>query len=395
MSLATIEKPEVKVARQRPQRKFFWLCAQFFVFLLVGLLLLEPILTLAGVADEEVLDIDEKLGWIPMPNRSSTYRTEGFSRSKINSLGMRDIERTVAKPANTYRIAVLGCSQTEGRQVPIEKTYCQLLEKQLNNESKTIRYEVLNFAVSAYSLGQEYLCLRHKVLQFQPDLVIFTARPNSILYMGPTLKKGFINSPPLFGVLPDGSLVEDHNKQNMWLNSADGKRFKIVRWLRYHSRLWGVLGKCSLALSQFRMTSETYFKNFMRGEFALPSVAGETKSQEPVKADPSLKPAMDYLGKVAAAIVKSAEADCRKAGCRFVLLYLPASERYRDEREKQIFYDIARQQKLNFIDLNPEFDRLEKNPKNLFYVLVHLSAAGNEAIAKSLYKHLSGSSVLK
>jgi hypothetical protein len=398
MSQATFAKGHIESTRARVIRtdSKWLLIAQFFVFLIGGLILLEPILSLAGVAEEEVLEIDEKTGWTLMPGRTFTYRTEGYSRSTINSLGMRDVERTVAKPANTYRIAVLGCSLTEGKQVDLDKTYCQLLEKRLNKGNSPVKYEVLNFAVSAYSLGQEYLRLKHKALQFKPDLVIFTARPNSLLFMGPTLKTGFLHSPPLFGVLPDGTLFEDHNKQKMWLASADGIRTKNCHWLRRNSRLWGLAGRCVLSIDEFYDATVIHLRKLWSGEFSVEQTAkNDTEKKLSNNRNSKFRPEMVFLGRVAEAVLKAAKNDCQKADCKFVLAYLPASEKYRDPAEREIFESIAQRQKLNFIDFNPEFDRLEKEGNNNFYVVVHFSKAGNEAVEKYLYRQLVLQDLLK
>ena len=115
MTLSTLEKTEItghSVAAKKPRRRLLSI-VEFLLFLIVGLVLLEPVLKLAGVADEENYLLDDKIGWKPVPNRSATFRGEGYSRYKINSLGMRDKERTIAKPPNTFRIAVIGCSMTE------------------------------------------------------------------------------------------------------------------------------------------------------------------------------------------------------------------------------------------------------------------------------------------
>ncbi|MBC7997204.1 MAG: hypothetical protein IAF58_04645, partial [Leptolyngbya sp.] len=113
--LEKTEKSELKPF-VKPGRAWILIGLEFFVVLVFGLLLLEPIFSFAGVANEEVLDIDPVSGWTLMPNRSFTYRKEGFSQSTINSHGMRDVERSLVKPENSYRIAFVGCSITEGNQ---------------------------------------------------------------------------------------------------------------------------------------------------------------------------------------------------------------------------------------------------------------------------------------
>ncbi|MCC7529466.1 MAG: hypothetical protein IT342_13160 [Candidatus Melainabacteria bacterium] len=399
MTQTTLERPQAKsepfVAKE-PSRRLL-AAAEFMLFLIVGLLLLEPILKIGGVVDEENYAIDKRIGWTPVPNRSATYRSEGYSRYKINSLGMRDVERTIAKPPNTFRIAVLGCSVTEGKQVPIDQTYCRVLENQLNASGGPIKYEVLNFAVSAYTLGQEYLRMKCFALQFKPDLVIFTARPNALLYMGPNHKAGFFNSRPIFGVMPDGSLVEDHHFQNHWLASAEGRRVQNTRWLSDNSSLYALIGKCAFSLAEFKKKLTTEFAllfapkrkraNIIAGSL-LPGVDVRTSKQ-------TLSGALDYLGQVAAAIVKEAKGECDKAKCRFLLAYLPASARYRDAKEAKIFSDFCRSMKIDYVDLNPEFDRIERTSTTPLYVEIHPSKFGHERMANSFHRLFQEGGYLK
>ncbi len=399
MTKATVERPEVKIAQvavKEPRRLLFAI-GEFLLFLIVGLLLLEPVFKLAGVVDEENYLLDDKVGWKPVPNRSATYRAEGYSRYKINSLGMRDIERTIAKPPNTFRIAVLGCSMTEGKQVSIEETYCSLLERQLNKDGGAVKYEVLNFAVSAYTLGQEYLRLKYFALQFKPDLVVFTARPNALLYMGPDLKRGFFNARPVFGVMPDGTLVEDHNFQKHWRASAEGQRVKNFEWFSTYSTLYGVVGKCAYSLAEFkkntmaRLCLEFTPKNKQQQVLANLMLPG-VDVRETMKVQSG---ALEYLGKVAAAIVREAKSECDKAHCRFLLAYLPTQSRYLDVRERQIIRQFSEEMKLDFVDLNPEFAQLERVSSTPLYIDIHPSKFGHEMMAASFRKQLEKKGLLK
>ena len=92
---------------------------------------------------------------------------------------MRDREYTVEKPAGVFRIAVLGSSIDMGWGVGTEETYVNLLEDWLNAHAArrglARRFEVLNFAVAAYSPLQRLEAFRRKAVAFQPDLVLYSA----------------------------------------------------------------------------------------------------------------------------------------------------------------------------------------------------------------------------
>lgn len=89
-----------------------------------------------------------------------------------NSYGMRDRERSMKKGEGVFRIATLGDSYTFGQGVESEEAYPSVLEKLLNGSGSGYQYEVLNFGVPGYSSRDEALVLRHKAMQWNPDLII-------------------------------------------------------------------------------------------------------------------------------------------------------------------------------------------------------------------------------
>ncbi len=358
---------------------------EFVIVLVIGLLLLEPLLTLGGVGNEESLDIDLATGWSPMPNRAYTYRKEGFAHNTINSLGMRDRERTVAKPPGTYRIAVVGDSLTEAEQVAFDKTYCSVLEKMLNAEGGGRKFEVLNFGVSAYSLGQEYLRLKDFALRFQPDLTIVATRSGAILYMGPNPRLGFFNARPIFGIAPDGTLVEDHHFQNYWLTTTEGKRMKATRWLRYNSRLWGVVSKCAEQIAIFKATSEQQIKNLLSG---AKNVQGVNSSAPVTPSKGSLDSALVYLGQVADRLLGECKSECNKKGSEFVLICLPLRKEVREPEELKLLAGSASKHSFNFYDLNQTYDQADAVAQKSFFITDHMSESGHKHVAEQLYKIL-------
>ena len=98
-------------------------------------------------------------------------------RLRTNSQGLADKEYSIEKPANTYRIAVLGSSWTMPASVPQETAYHAVLEEALNARSTGLNYEVINFGVEQYGLGEMVATLEHRVKPYKPDLVIFAMTP--------------------------------------------------------------------------------------------------------------------------------------------------------------------------------------------------------------------------
>jgi lysophospholipase L1-like esterase len=147
---------------------------------LVALLAAELLVRVAGAAPKVYairkgrfqLSHNPKIGYEPVPlvysgRELSFYDYLGAS----NSLGFRDREHAVAKPAGVYRIVVLGDSIAAGLHVERnEDVFPPILERLLGQAG--LRAEVINLAVSGYNTQQEVEMLREKGLQYHPDLVV-------------------------------------------------------------------------------------------------------------------------------------------------------------------------------------------------------------------------------
>ncbi|MDD5246394.1 MAG: hypothetical protein PHS09_03255 [Candidatus Omnitrophica bacterium] len=90
----------------------------------------------------------------------------------INSDGLRGPEYPVNKPKDTFRIIMLGDSETLSVMLAENQTLAAQLEAILNKHSLKTRYEVMNFGVEGYSTFQELEQLQTKGLKYNPDLVI-------------------------------------------------------------------------------------------------------------------------------------------------------------------------------------------------------------------------------
>jgi hypothetical protein len=94
-----------------------------------------------------------------------------------NQWGMRDRDHPLAKPAGTYRIALLGPSHVMGSGVADGETFADFLEEQLNRQTDqepSVRYEVLNFGVPGNSLLDQLFMLEDRAVKFQPDAIFIT-----------------------------------------------------------------------------------------------------------------------------------------------------------------------------------------------------------------------------
>jgi hypothetical protein len=164
---------------------------------------------------------DEHAGWRPRPGAVAWQRIEGEALVRINSAGYRDREHVRDKPAGAYRIAVLGDSFTAAVQVPLEATWWRLAEDYLAScpAFAARAPELLSFAVSGYSTAQALLTLRHRVWDYEPDLVLLAFfQGNDLVENHPALDDDPMR--PYFG-LDAGRLVLDDTFRDL-----DAYRFR-------------------------------------------------------------------------------------------------------------------------------------------------------------------------
>jgi hypothetical protein len=99
------------------------------------------------------------------------YELVPHSSDDINSHGMRDREYTLKKPENTFRILLMGDSITEWG------SWSSIVEKKF---SRNTSFEILNSAVSGWGIRNYYRYLKHKGMEFEPDLVLLGLCLNDI-----------------------------------------------------------------------------------------------------------------------------------------------------------------------------------------------------------------------
>jgi len=116
---------------------------------------------------------DAALGHVHASNRD--VKLMGV-RVTTNAQGMRDGPVAEPKPANEYRIMVLGDSFTMGWGTPQDQTFVSQLERRLNAWDDAPpdgrHYRVLNLGVGNYNTSQEVALFRSIGMALQPDLLV-------------------------------------------------------------------------------------------------------------------------------------------------------------------------------------------------------------------------------
>jgi lysophospholipase L1-like esterase len=121
---------------------------------------------------------------------------------RTNTLSFREREFPITKPAQTYRVAVIGDSFTYGQGIEEAERFTNLLESSLNKKSFQRRYEVLNFGKPGAQTADEIVTLKDVVLKVQPDFILLQWFINDV--EGPEQKFKYDVLP----LIPSRSLAE-------------------------------------------------------------------------------------------------------------------------------------------------------------------------------------------
>jgi hypothetical protein len=142
---------------------------------------------------------------------------------KVNDLGFRDPrDYTLAKPARTFRILVLGDSVTFGHGAVYETTYPYLLEQRLKAWRADVNWEVWNLGVPGYNTADELAYLEEVGARFNPDLVVVGFYPNDIAPGVPNRSPGLLRRA--------ASAVRRQLQSNMYSYELYRRAIFTLRW---------------------------------------------------------------------------------------------------------------------------------------------------------------------
>ena len=218
----------------------------------LGLIVCEVGLRVMGIGYPVFYRPDQYCGASLREGAEGWYRGETKNYIRISSQGLRDREHSVAKPAGTYRIAVLGDSFTEAFHVHPEEAFWSVMEREMApamaKEGRTV--EVINFGRGGYGIAQELLTLRHRVWSFSPDLVILAffagndVRNNSRLLNREDRIPYFVHG--------EGGLVLDDSFL-AWYRSRQGPLAELYYSLLNYSRVLQAFKAGRYALARYEM----------------------------------------------------------------------------------------------------------------------------------------------
>lgn len=95
---------------------------------------------------------------------------------RTNSLGLRDVERTLERTEGVRRVLSVGESTAAGSMVSIEEAYPWRVQEALKARGEPV--EVINAGVEAYTSWQIYAWLEAEGMAFSPDVVLVYVEGN-------------------------------------------------------------------------------------------------------------------------------------------------------------------------------------------------------------------------
>ncbi len=214
--------------------------------MLVALLIAEVALRISGFTYFNPYIADADVGYSLRPNTEGWWTREGRTYITINSAGFRDREHPVAKPANTFRIAILGDSFAEALQVPLEKTFWSVIEEKAQTCSRAPKIEVLNFGISGFSTARELILLQKRVWQYSPDLIVLLFTPGNDIRDNSSKLTKYKNHPLPQFVFREGTLVLDDSQlaarnKTLTFRLQTSLAGKVFNWLQNHVRVLGLI----------------------------------------------------------------------------------------------------------------------------------------------------------
>ena len=401
MPCAVKQQEELRNAAAAAAQHHPWWRKALLAYLAVPLavLALEGVLSCAGLGQGEIVKPDQELGCVHIPNKFITWRLEGYSRGRLNSVGMRDVEHAFNAAPGLKRIAFVGDSYTEGLQVPMDKTFARL-------SAGLTGCETLNFGCSSYSTGQELMLYNKQVRAYKPDIVVLFYTPGDTVENTISLEKRFKAEPrPYFYLDEKQRLMQDNGV--LTLNAEKLKDRPLREFLRANSTIFGAFHQSIFSLA---LSDKVYLRTVRLADRLIQSITnlglkrglkpGQTpgkKADQPLLPPPGLFPPRwqdsDPL-EVSQVLVSKFSDDVKASGAKFVVMTYPDygknDKTFALARAR--FAKLAKEKGFAFLDLSEVFNQHHNYDK--LFVKVHFSSTGHDLTARALSEFLKDRGLL-
>ena len=230
-------------------------------------------------------------GWVKAPGSEVIQSGEGFSRSRVNSMGFYDDELLAERPP--LRGLLLGDSYGEALQVPRDRNFSSVLEHEIPG------LEVVNTAQSGRDPVDYAAYLRPLYDQLQPDFVIVQLNDGDI---GDLRDSGYLGMDP-------EQVLADFLKHEPNVLKQRG-RPTLAQWLAQHSALITYIYRRATILSK----SE---KGRLFGKFSPVDDADTAEDDVPADTSGAVDPRIG-------ALMDGFYAHMREVTDRIIYVYIPA-----------------------------------------------------------------------
>jgi hypothetical protein len=174
---------------------------------------------------------DRSLGYVLRPNAHGWNVSENVNYFTVNSDGLADRDHVPQRPPGVIRIAIVGDSVSEAKQVPRTQAYWSVMERNLNSSlaPRGQKVEVINFGVAGYGLAQDSLVIQNRVWKYDPQIIILAGTIESLILRGTrdlSPSNGSEHVP--FYQLQNGALVPDRQTQMERASFSDSGRLHTL-----------------------------------------------------------------------------------------------------------------------------------------------------------------------
>jgi hypothetical protein len=297
-----------------------------------------------------------------------------WSVQRANSLGFLDREPVIPKPADTFRIALVGDSFVEAAQLPIEQKLQTILGDLLRDRLDIQKFDVVALGYSGTGQANQLGFFERYKKALQPDLVILVFVQND-----------FANNSRILESIRNGW---DPDHQPRPFVEPDGKggvrRFPVdLGWAKY-----SLPGDTSLGrLEHLRRTSDFYKAQFAGWDWQLADTDFEFYQNDPLP--PAFVEALAATRAALAEFKRHAEED----GFRLMVVAADnvANGPYGDDRDSnQIrrLRTILDDLQIPLLDLYPEFVKRGGPAKTHWAHDAHWNATGHQWAAEAIFDTL-------
>lgn len=314
-----------------------------------------------------------------------------FSPVKLqyNKYGFRNPDFPLTR-GKELRVAMMGDSFIEARQVPYKKTSSSLLQEKLRASPGQPGALVINAGISAYTTTTEFLLLKHQVAQFKPDIIVVFFAFND--YTDNYWYKQYVNYPHFDTEgLPAALMPEDyaptvHLSTDAWLarNSAVFHYLQLQKTSRA-TKAQGV--QVSQAIADGKLLTQSP-KAIFKAEFTPEEQRlidfthyGISKIKELCEQS-NIK--LVYAIIPFPAQVNAQEWTLGKESWGYARDEVISSTRYQD-----LLKGFLESNRIQYIDLLPYFKQASQTGRVFYGYDGHLNENGNRVIAEATYENIA------